>query len=146
MSKLGVGVSYLFIFTLFVGVPLFPQTSTATLLGTIRDPSGAVVPGAQVTVRNVDTNIERKLLSNEVGEYVGALLQPGKYEVVIEVPGFKKHVHSGIALQVNQSAHVDVELELGSEEKVVTVEADAPLVQEDAVNMGTVVDLSLIHI
>lgn len=84
------------------------QATTGTVRGTVRDPQGAVVPGAAVTVRNTDTNIARTATTGDHGEYLVTNLPTGNYEVVAELTGFTRIVRAGITLAVNQDAVVDV--------------------------------------
>ncbi|HEY3131348.1 MAG TPA: TonB-dependent receptor [Acidobacteriota bacterium] len=91
----------------------FAQSVGASLRGTITDPSGAVVPGAQITVRNVGTGASQELLSDDAGRYHVPLLPSGDYELSVSAPGFKAVAGRGIHLAVGQDAIVDVKLELG---------------------------------
>src|SRR5439155_5806668 len=82
---------------LFVAaVPVFAQLPTATILGTVRDASGAVVPGAMVTALNVETGISRSTLTNETGAYRLAALPVGQYDLRVELPGFKATTQKGL--------------------------------------------------
>ena len=116
------------------------QESTARLLGTVKDPTGAVVPRASVTVRNVDTGLERRTFTNESGDYSIPLLPIGPYTATVESAGFKTSTISGLALQVNQEARVDVTLTLGSASESVQVAATAPLLVTDGSSVGQVVE------
>ncbi len=89
------------------------QSVGASLRGTITDPSGAVVPGTQVTVRNVGTGASQELLSDDAGRYHLPLLPSGDYEVSVSAPGFKGVTRRGIHLAVGQDAIIDIKLELG---------------------------------
>ncbi len=108
------------------------QVTTATLVGTITDASGAVLPGAQVTARNVDTGLTRTVTSSDVGTYRLEFLPVGKYLLEATAPGFKKGTRSGIELQVNDTARADVTLTVGDVSETVNV-AEAPM----AVNTST---------
>src|SRR3954469_22077766 len=92
--------------TLMLGAALAPslsaQESTARLLGTVTDPTGAVVPHASISVKNVATGLERKAQANEAGDYSIPLLPIGQYTVTGEAAGFKTSTISGLTLQVNQ--------------------------------------------
>ena len=79
-------------------------TGAGTITGTITDPSGGVVPGAAVTVKNTATGSERTLTTNEAGIYVAQFLQPGSYEITVTKAGFAKTVRTGLTLQVGQIA------------------------------------------
>ncbi|MBI4888600.1 MAG: TonB-dependent receptor [Acidobacteria bacterium] len=105
------------------------QDTTATILGTLTDTSGAVLPGVTVTVTRVDTAQTRTVTSDEGGRYRVALLPPGRYEVTAQLSGFQTVVRSGITLTVGQEALVNVQMALGNVAESITVEAAAPLVE-----------------
>src|SRR5262245_17273580 len=77
----------------------FSQTSTATLTGTVRDSTGAILPSVAVTVTNTDRNVSQMIVTNDAGNYVFPALIPGAYSVSAELPAFKKFVRDGITLQ-----------------------------------------------
>src|SRR3989454_1319113 len=106
----------------------FAQTSTATILGTVKDGSGALVPGVSITVRHTESGLTRSLVSGERGAYTVPLLPVGAYEITTTMPGFKQVVRSGINLVVGQEAVVDLTLEVGAAAETVTVSEEAPLV------------------
>src|SRR5215475_5440046 len=83
------------------------QATTGTIAGTLMDPSEAVIVGARITVRNIDTNISRIAQSGREGQYSFPALPIGNYEVTIEQPGFGKIVRGPILLTLNQTAVVD---------------------------------------
>lgn len=116
------------------------QVSTATILGTVTDSSGAVVPAAQVTVTNVDTNVARLGESDAQGQYIFQLLPTGVYRVEVTAESFKKFVRSGIVLDVGRNARIDPVLELGTVAETVSVTADAPLVNTNSAVVGRTVD------
>src|SRR5256885_5147567 len=89
------------------------QVTTATLVGTVTDPGGANVPGAQVTARNVDTGLSRTVTSSDGGSYRIEFLPVGKYSLEVSLAGFKKAFLSDIVLQVNETSRVDVPLTVG---------------------------------
>src|SRR6266542_2893085 len=90
------------------------QTSSATLTGTVRDSSGAVLPGVTITATNTLRNTSHSTISNEAGNYVIPALNPGTYSVTAELTGFKKFLQEGIVLQVNQVARIDITLDVGN--------------------------------
>ncbi|OFW05857.1 MAG: hypothetical protein A3H96_15640 [Acidobacteria bacterium RIFCSPLOWO2_02_FULL_67_36] len=102
------------------------QVTTATIVGTVTDSSGAALPGATVTARNVDTGFNRTVPSNEAGAYRLEFLPIGSYVVEVSLSGFRTATRSGIVLSVNDTARVDVALSLGGLEETVNVEAAAP--------------------
>src|SRR5437660_7382115 len=87
--------------------------TTGTILGSVKDSTSAVVPGASVTVTNNATKAARSVLSDEVGNYVIPLLQAGDYEITAELAGFQKVIRK-ITLEVDQRARVDITLSVGS--------------------------------
>src|SRR5262245_1798208 len=108
------------------------QTSTATLTGTVRDASGAVLPSVTITVTNTDRNASQSLIANEAGNYVFPALVPGAYSLSAELPGFKKFLREGITLQVNQTVRIDVELSVGGISESVEVTNSTPMVGTEA--------------
>ncbi len=124
---------------LFAGVAL-AQQETATLTGLVQDPTGAVILGAKVRVTNLGTSITSETVTAENGYYTLTSLKPGAYSITVEKEGFKKFVQSGITLQVNQAARLDVSLQLGAQAEVVQVTAEAPLLETETANRGAVID------
>lgn len=104
------------------------QVITGTVLGTVTDPTGAVISGATVTVRNVGTGITRTATTDAGGRYRLPELALGNYEVTTNATGFQSMVRSGITLTVGQVATVDFSLQIGSVNESVTVTGEAPLV------------------
>src|SRR5882762_14356 len=104
------------------------QTSTATILGTVKDTSGALVPGVSIAVKHTERGLTRTVVSGERGAYAVPLLPVGASEITTTMPGFKQMVRSGINLVVGQEAVVDLTLEVGANAEQVTVTEEAPLV------------------
>src|SRR3989475_13207094 len=107
--------------------PSFAQTSTATILGTVKDASGALVPGVSITVKHTESGLTRTVVSSEQGAYTAPLLPVGAYEITTTMPGFKQVVRSGINLVVGQEAEVGLTLEVGAAVKQVTGSDEATL-------------------
>src|SRR5262245_41239759 len=109
---------------------VFAQTSTATatILGVVKDTSGALVPGVSITVKHTETGQTRTAISSERGDYNVPLLPVGAYEITTAMPGFKQQVRSGINLVVGQQAVINLTLEVGAPAEQVTVTEEAPLV------------------
>src|SRR5213594_3008741 len=107
---------------------VFAQTSAATILGVVKDSSGALIPGVSITVKHTESGLTRTAVSGERGAYAVALLPVGAYELTTTMPGFKQVVRSGINLVVGQEAVVDLTLEVGANAEQVTVTEEAPLV------------------
>src|SRR3989454_607252 len=106
----------------------FAQTSTATILGTVKDTSGALIPGVSITVKHTESGLTRTVVSGERGGYNVPLLPVGPYELTTTMPGFKQQVRTGINLVVGEEAVVDLTLEVGANAEQVTVTEEAPLV------------------
>src|SRR6516164_7728150 len=107
---------------------VFAQGSTATILGVVRDASGALVPGVMVTIKHTESGLTRDVISNENGGYRVPSLPVGAYEITTTMPGFKQEVRKGINLVVGQEAVVNLTLEVGANAEQVTVTEEAPLV------------------
>ncbi len=115
------------------------QVTTADLVGTIKDNSGAVVSGAKVTLTNVATNVTRSLVTDGSGNYVFTGLQPGGYTLTAEAQGFRKVERTGLELQVNQRAQVDVDLQVGAVGDTVTITGSVPLLESQSSVLGSVI-------
>src|SRR5216117_2621505 len=107
---------------------VFAQSSTATILGVVKDTTGALIPGASITVKHTETGQTRTAISSESGDYNVPLLPVGAYELTTTMPGFKQQVRSGINLVVGQQAVINLTLEVGAAAEQVTVTEEAPLV------------------
>ena len=112
-----------------IGIPSFAQKITATIRGTVTDSTGAVVPGANVTVRGEDTGATRSTVTNASGVYSFPELQVGIYTVEVAVSGFKTSVVKGVTLNVADDRAVNVRLETGAVSENITVEVPAVAVQ-----------------
>jgi hypothetical protein len=115
------------------------QVTTGTIVGTIQDANG-VVPGATVTIREVNKGTSDSYVTDENGIYTAPFLTPGTYTVEVNVQGFRRWRREGVILQVNQRARVDVALEVGGIEETTTVVAEAPLLRTDSSEVGTVIE------
>jgi hypothetical protein len=137
--------------TLFLAATLCAANSvlsaqtTATLTGIVSDKTGAGVPGAEVTIVNAATGAERKTTTNETGDYRLALLLPGEYRLTVVKTGFKEVVRSNVRLEVNQSAEVDVSLEVGQVSEKVTVTESAPMLESASSSIGQVIERKAIE-
>ena len=122
------------------GGAVYAQRDTGTIVGTVTDQSGAVVPGVTVTIRNVETNAVFSTVSDATGNYAAPLLKPGPYEVSAELPGFKKQSKSGIEVKVQDRLKVDFTLQVGNVSETVEVVGAAPKTQTETSSLGHVVD------
>jgi len=118
----------------------FAQSGSGTISGTVTDPQDATISGAAVEVKNTATNAVFRTLSNDSGYFTAPLLPVGEYEVAVQMAGFKRTVRTGITLQVNQNAQVDVRLEIGQIADSVQVTGDAPLVDASSATVGEVIE------
>src|SRR5712691_1631929 len=116
------------------------QLPTATILGVLKDSSGAVVPDAAITAKNVETGLTRTAGSAADGSYRVPALPVGAYEVRVEHPGFRTEIRSGLTLAVGQEAVVNLTLQVGAVEQTVAVTAEAPLVNTTSGSLGGLVD------
>ncbi len=134
-------VWFIGVFTFLVGtVVALAQSPTATILGVVKDSSGAVVPEANVTARNVDTGQTRAVVTAGDGSYRLPALPVGNYEVRVEHAGFQSSLLGGLTLSVGQEAVVNFALELGAVEQTVSVTGEAPLVNTTSGTLGGLVD------
>ena len=132
------------IISLLICAPLgFSQASSgaASVSGEVKDVSGGVMPGVEVEIRNIATNVVRTVQSNEVGRYEVVALQPGDYEVAASTVGFAKLVRKGITLAVGQRAVVDLSLQVSATSSTLVVDANTSVVETDKTDVSTVVNL-----
>ncbi len=115
------------------------QVTTADLVGTIKDNSDAVVRGARVTITNEATGVSRSVTTTDEGNYIFTSLQPGRYLLTAEAPGFRKIERTGVELQVNQRAHIDLTLQVGPVDDTVRIEGAVPLLESQSSVLGSVI-------
>ncbi len=124
----------------FATVPAFGQLSTASVTGTVRDPSGSVVAGTRVVLTNGQTGVERSTTSNDAGNYGFVSVTPGNYTLSASREGFQRVNVRAFDLEVNQTATFDLVLEVGRVEQAVNVEAVGTEVQASSAELGAVVE------
>src|SRR5262245_5852080 len=107
----------------------FAQETRSTILGTVKDQSGAAIAGATVDVTNTETNTSAKLATNSSGYFEAPYLLPGVYSIAVTAQGFKRHVQQGYTLTVNSRQNIDIALEIGAAAESVTVTASAALLE-----------------
>ncbi len=115
------------------------QNITGTILGTVKDASGAVISGAEVIVLNVGTNQSTRVTTNQLGNFEAPYLRPGRYHVKVTGSGFKTAVREGLELQVESRMRLDFIMELGEVTTTVAVTAEAPLIESSTSSLGQVV-------
>lgn len=121
------------------------QGTTATLAGIVTDESGGAVPGATVTVRSLDTDAIRVLGTDADGRYRAAALEPGNYEVTVELQGFQAVRRGGIAVSIGQTLTLDLQLAVGRLEDVVNVTGEAPLIDTTRSSISALVSAEQIR-
>lgn len=125
-------------------VPAAAQTGLGVVTGTVKDATGAVVPGATVTLTNTANGVAAKADTSNVGVYYFGAVRPGPYTLVIEAKGFKKWSGT-LQLEVGQTASVDPTMEVGTLENVVEVSGAAPIVTTEGAQVSDVKDALRIH-
>jgi hypothetical protein len=136
VSRLG-WVSFVFLMCLTTAT--WAQSSNATLNGNVTDPTGAVLPDAEITLTNVTNNSEAKTVSNERGDFTFRNLTPGTYDLKVTKAGFQAYVQKGIILTINLIAQANVQLKVGGATDTVTVIGDASAINfENATLQGGV--------
>src|SRR5579875_530428 len=115
------------------------QITYGSLVGNVRDASGAPMPGVSITVTNERTGEQVKQLTNSVGAYAFTTLFPGEYSIHAEISGFRPVDIRGVTLQVNQTARYDLTMQVGPVIQLVEVAASAPVLQTDSADVGNVV-------
>ena len=121
------------------------QALNGQIEGTVTDTSGAIIPKASVTIRNIETGTTRLLTTDDSGVYRAPLLPLGTYRVVAEAPNFKKLVRDGITLTTGQIATVTLALEPGQVSEVVTITGDAPIADPGKIDLGRVMNSVEVH-
>ena len=133
------GVFFLFA-SLCLALPLWSQKDAGSIVGLVRDPSGAVVSGAKVTVEDVDRGEKVNLSTDEQGEYVASPLHIGRYKVTVEKAGFKKAVSEIVELNVQSRIAINMSLQVGQISEEMLVTGAAPLLETETSELGQVVD------
>ncbi len=139
VRNLGLGKIQFAVIAVLLAIPLaaVAQVTTATIVGTVTDSGGAVVAGAQVTARNVDTGLTRTAVSSADGSYRAEFLPVGKYVVEVTYTGFKTAQLNDIVLQVNDTTRVDVSLTVGQVSETVTIaDTSTPAVNTSTAEIG----------
>jgi len=130
----------LFILFLITVTGLAQNASTGAISGTISDARGAVVAGAVVNAIDMTTGEKRSTLSSEQGTYLVPLLLPSNYRIEVSKSGFKLAVSTGIPVHITETATLNVQLEVGAEQQIVSVTADAEMLKTEQSALGDVVD------
>src|SRR5580692_3390374 len=124
MQRCILQVSFLVVAVVLFFVVVIQAQDTATLTGTVRDNTNAVIPGVVVSVKNIATGTIHQFTTNSAGEYVGAALPPGHYDLQVTVNGFRTYLAKDVTLRVAQNARIDVTMQVGSLHEEVTVHGE----------------------
>ncbi len=130
---------------ILLALPAYAQTTNGSIQGTITDPSGAVVAGAAVTVRNMDTGVTSSAKATDAGFYAVPNLPPGRYAVTVESPGLKKYTQQGVTVNTAATVPLDIQMQLGGVTENITVTADASQLQTATSDIGTSLQNSLVQ-
>ncbi len=126
-------------------VALFAQSNTGTITGRIFDSAKALLPGAKLTITNLDTNVTSAITANDQGNYSAPALLPGRYRVVVEKAGFSKSVLEPVEVFTASVTTADITLQVGSITESVTVKEEAPLLTSDSAAVNTTVENQLLQ-
>jgi len=119
---------------------LLIQVAAAQLSGDVVDPRGVAVPGASITLTNIETNAEIHSVTTTEGSYTAFPVKPGLYRVTVEAAGFQRVVREGIRMSTGERVPLDFKLQVGAVTQSVTVTADAPVLRDASGNLGQVID------
>jgi hypothetical protein len=133
------------LFLFLTASSLMGQNGSGTIVGHIKDPSGAAINAANVSVVNADTKDTRTVKTNDSGDFTAPLLKPGHYDVTIAAKGFKAETQNGIFLNVDQIVRVDLSLTVGGSTEVVSVTADSIALDTDSASVGEVIEGKMIE-
>ncbi|MBI1356314.1 MAG: hypothetical protein GC160_18390 [Acidobacteria bacterium] len=140
MSKKRLQLCKLIGLALLLAAAVFGQLGVGTITGRLTDSTGAVIPGATVTITNTSTNFTQPSVSNESGLFRVPGLQPGPYRVTIEAEGFKTYIRENLELRTGATLPVDAVLEIGAVTEQIEVTADTPLLETETSAAGAVLE------
>src|SRR5579871_5606804 len=137
MSRIAASVLALTL-VLFAGVPFASAQSNGSIKGVVKDPSGAILPGATVVLVNKATQQSVQTITAEAGTYTFAFLTPGDYSLTVEMPGFKKYLRDNLTVNVAQVYQIDAVLSVGEVSSEISVSAETPIIQTQSAELGEV--------
>jgi len=138
MRNVGKGILAGFLGLILAGMAA-AQSDRGTIAGSVVDATGAVVGGAAVTIKGADTGVIYKTMSSPAGVYRVSDIAVGRYDVTVEAKGFKASLQKGVEVQISSVTALNVKLEVGNAKEEVTVLADAPTLETESSDQGTVV-------
>lgn len=141
-NRLPILLVALFVLAFCAGAPA--QNITGTIVGTVRDGSGAALPNATITLTNVETNAQVAVRPDENGDFIAPSLAPGGYTIKTEASGFKQHVTEAVRLLANRTVRLDIALEPGEISQRVEVQATAPIINSESATIGNILESRVI--
>ncbi len=136
----------LVVFILAGAVAGFGQSVQGGVRGAVMDPGGAIIPGVEVSLINMETNAARTAVSNEQGQYVFAAVNPGVYRIKAALPGFKTYERQGVRIGTQEFPIIDIPLEVGAVTDEVSVVADAPLIEASNASNGQLLGQAVLDV
>src|SRR6266853_3663168 len=133
------------VFGCLTGVAICRADELAAVTGLVTDPNDRSVPDVTIVITNLSTNVMSRTVTNDQGIYRVPSLQPGIYRITIDKDGFKSVVKSGIELHVQDVASINFELQIGSVNETVTVEAGGLVINTTDASVGTVIDRQFVE-
>jgi hypothetical protein len=133
-----------FAVVLATSTTMWAQAGGGSMVGTVHDPAGSVVPNAAVTITNSNTNTTYPVATNGDGRFLYPQLPVGTYKVSVTAPGFKEAVQEGITVSIGTLSTLDIALQVGQTSQSVTVTANAQQIQTESSDVGTTVSGALV--
>src|SRR5437764_796522 len=130
-------LSRLILWNVIGAVMLVGQVETGLIVGTVTDPSGAVVPSADITIKSASTELSARIASNEAGRFQSPPLKPGEYEISVKSPGFKNSVLK-LRVDVNERVAADVKLSVGDATEEIVVQSSAVQLEAETSTLGNI--------
>ena len=130
--------STLWLLAIFASV--YSQDSRGTIIGRVTDDSGAVMPGVEIKVTNVSTNVTAAAVTNDAGSFNVPFLLPGEYRVAAEKTGFKRFVQGGVTVRVSETVEVNVSMQIGAVTESIETRADTAQLDTTSPSLGQVID------
>ncbi|MGB9514032.1 MAG: carboxypeptidase-like regulatory domain-containing protein, partial [Candidatus Acidiferrum sp.] len=118
----------------------FAQTVTASIAGTVTDPSGAAIAGATITAKSVERGLTFTSVTNDAGIYRISNLEPGQYDLKVEKTGFQTSLYPAFTLILNQVATIDVQMKVGQVSQTIEVTGSAPILKTETTQVDTIID------
>ena len=140
LAAFGFGISLLVVCMVMLSQPVWAQSTYGTVTGSITDPSGAAIAGAQVTLTNLGTSEKRTQPTGSDGLYSFANLFAGRYKVEVEMKGFKRVSHTDIVVELQQTSRIDLTMQVGEVTQTVEVTGETPLLQPETSSLGQVIE------